>query len=497
MVAEDNYASQPGAARVWTFSQNFYAPGQGTLVYYLTSWSSGLGHLAHGNARPDAPLEQQTVCSSNATRLALPRVNEIVCYRLDDSLQVLVVAPNMTDLDAAGGGGDDYSKLPKGNRDVTGEYFMWTSNTGSDRLDAFIVHVPQSKLAAPGVTPSPVTWASAVNVSTANNGLQKISGCDGCPDATAVSDQAISSTGWVQWSVPEVQTLRVLGLSPDTVVAAVTDIPFAIRLQAGTAEVRELGMYRAETSFVVGDTFRITVEQGTVRYQKNGTTFYVSTNSTNSTNSATAAMRIRAILYGLGGALGNIVAGVAPASGGGITDTTAPTVFIDSPSGGAVVGDSVVVSAGATDDVGVVKVELYLDDVLQTSDPTSPYQWAWNTAKVGDGPHVLQAKAHDAAGNIGVSATTSVTVRNAVVSTMTLTATGYKTKGHLKADWRWSGATSPMVTVYCNGRVIAADTKNDGFYTDDIDKHGNRSYKYKVCDAGVGVCSAEVAVTFQ
>jgi hypothetical protein len=314
MVAEDNYASQPGAARVWKFTDDVFAAGQGTLVYYLTSWSSGLGHLAHGNARPDVPLEEQTVCSSNATRLALPRVNEIVCYRLDDSLLTLVVAPNMTDLNAAGGGGDDYAKLPKGNRDVTGEYFMWTSNTGSNRLDAFIVQVPQSKLTPLNVTPSPVTWASAVNLSTANNGLQKIGGCDGCPDATAVSQQAIGSVGgWAQWSAPEVQTLRVLGLSPSTVVT--TDIPFAIRLQAGTAEVRELGMYKAEIPFVVGDTFRITVEQGTVRYSKNGTTFYASANS------ATEAMRIHAILFGLNGALSNIVAGVAPASGGGTTDT--------------------------------------------------------------------------------------------------------------------------------------------------------------------------------
>ena len=216
IVAEDNFASQPGAARLWKFNENFIAPGQGTLVYHLTEWSTGLGHLAHGNARPDVPLEQRTVCSSNATRLALPRVNEIVCYRLDDSLQVLVVAPNMTNLDASGGGSDDYSKLPKGNRDVTGEYFIWTSNTGSNRLDAFIVHVPQSKLAAAGgtVTPIPVTWMSAVNLGTANNGLQKISGCEGCPDATAVSNQTISSGKWVQWSAPEVQTLRVWGSHP-------------------------------------------------------------------------------------------------------------------------------------------------------------------------------------------------------------------------------------------------------------------------------------------
>ena len=169
MVAEDDHASLPGAARVWKFSENLGATGQGTLAYYLTSWSSGLGHLAHGNARPDTPLEQQTVCSSNATRLALPRVNEIVCYRLDNSLHVLVVAPNMTDLDASGGGSDDYSKLPKGSRDVTGDYFIWTSNTGTNRLDAFIVHVPQSKLTGSAV---PIVTADSATPSSGTGGTQ-------------------------------------------------------------------------------------------------------------------------------------------------------------------------------------------------------------------------------------------------------------------------------------------------------------------------------------
>ena len=61
---------------------------------------------------------------------------------------VLVVAPVMTNLDAAGGG-DDYSKLPKGNLDRTGQYFIWTSNAGGNRLDAFIVKVPVQRLGVP------------------------------------------------------------------------------------------------------------------------------------------------------------------------------------------------------------------------------------------------------------------------------------------------------------------------------------------------------------
>jgi hypothetical protein len=58
------------------------------------------------------------------------------------ALDVLVVAPIMTDLKASGGGSDDYSKMPKGALDITGEYFIWGSNLGGNRQDAFIVKVP-------------------------------------------------------------------------------------------------------------------------------------------------------------------------------------------------------------------------------------------------------------------------------------------------------------------------------------------------------------------
>src|SRR6185436_6181977 len=110
--------SQPGAVRVMQFGQGTNYGG--TLVYQLSSWSSGLGHISHANAQAGVPISQQMACSSNASRLDLPRVNEIVCYRLDGSLNALVVAPNLEDLNAPGGGSDDYMKLPKGNLDVTG-----------------------------------------------------------------------------------------------------------------------------------------------------------------------------------------------------------------------------------------------------------------------------------------------------------------------------------------------------------------------------------------
>lgn len=160
MVAEDNWASVPGAIRMWKLDQT---PLTGQIVYSMVDWQADAGHIAHGNAVPGVAPEQQYVCNSNATRVQVPRSNEIVCYRLDSSEEVATVAPVMTDLDAAGGG-DDYSKRPKGNLDVTGRYFIWTSNMGGNRLDAFVVKVPSHLLSGTGhdVTPPAVSITSPV-----------------------------------------------------------------------------------------------------------------------------------------------------------------------------------------------------------------------------------------------------------------------------------------------------------------------------------------------
>jgi len=166
MVAQDNWYPLPGAVRVWTFGQPLPGvPPQGALVYRTTDWSLDIGHISHANARPGVPLDQQFACGGQASRSSLPRANEIVCFRLDASLQVLVVAPMMTDLNAAGGGDTDYAKLPKGNLDITGQYFIWTSNAGSNRLDAFVVKVPSQLLVPSGGTTPPGGTAPVVSIS--------------------------------------------------------------------------------------------------------------------------------------------------------------------------------------------------------------------------------------------------------------------------------------------------------------------------------------------
>ena len=358
LLAEDNFSSRPGAVRAWRFGQDMRSGGQGTLTYELSSWSSGLGHVAHGNSRSGIPLEQQMACVSNAHRSDLPRVNEIVCFRLDGSENALIVAPNMTDLNASGGGSDDYAKLPKGNMDVTGEYFIWTANAGSGRLDAYLVRIPQQKLGvgspapspapapapspapapapapAPSPTPAPAPapvppptpvsaegarWMSLINVTAAGNRLQKTGGCDGCPDGSAVSEQQVSGNGALQFSATETGTLRFAGLSSGGIGTQPGDLSFALRLQGGTVEVRESGAYRSETSFQAGDTLRVAVENGAVRYLKNGAVFYTSASR------AGQGLRAHAIFFNANGTIGDVTIGAGSSASVSSAPSSSPS----------------------------------------------------------------------------------------------------------------------------------------------------------------------------
>ncbi len=97
-------------------------------------------------------------------------------------------------------------------------------------------------------------------------------------------------------------------------------------------------------------------------------------------------------------------------------DTTAPTTAITAPANGATVGGSTTVAASASDNVGVVRVEFYLDGALRSTDTSSPYSFSWDTTGSSDGGHSIYSKAYDAAGNVGTSSTVNVTVNNALAA---------------------------------------------------------------------------------
>jgi hypothetical protein len=95
-----------------------------------------------------------------------------------------------------------------------------------------------------------------------------------------------------------------------------------------------------------------------------------------------------------------------------VKDTTAPTVSLTAPAAGAIVSGTTTLSASASDNVGVTRVDFYDGATLLGSDMTTPFSYAWNTANAAAGSHTLRARAHDAAGNVGTSVTVQVTVDN-------------------------------------------------------------------------------------
>ena len=135
-------------------------------------------------------------------------------------------------------------------------------------------------------------------MSASGNSLQKTSGCGGCADASAASEQLGNA---IQFTASETGALRYIGLGAGSVGAQPSDIKFAWRLQGGTAEVRESGAYRTETSFAPGDVLQITTDGSGTRYWKNGAVVY------SGPSPAAQPLRVQAVIYDVNATLSNVM----------------------------------------------------------------------------------------------------------------------------------------------------------------------------------------------
>ncbi len=93
-------------------------------------------------------------------------------------------------------------------------------------------------------------------------------------------------------------------------------------------------------------------------------------------------------------------------------DTTPPSVSISSPAAGTsyTSAQTVPITAQASDDTGVQRVEYYDQGVYKATEETTPYSYSWPITSADNGTHRWTAKACDAAGNSSSSAPVDVTV---------------------------------------------------------------------------------------
>lgn len=83
------------------------------------------------------------------------------------------------------------------------------------------------------------------------------------------------------------------------------------------------------------------------------------------------------------------------------TPDTPPSVTITSPTDGQTISGTVTIQVDASDDNGVSRVEIYIDNVLIATLTTAPYTYQWNTTTTTNGSHTLRATAYDTANQTG------------------------------------------------------------------------------------------------
>ncbi|MFA5926638.1 MAG: Ig-like domain-containing protein [Patescibacteria group bacterium] len=100
------------------------------------------------------------------------------------------------------------------------------------------------------------------------------------------------------------------------------------------------------------------------------------------------------------------VSQIADSSGGtstSVADTTSPSVSFSKPSENPYnwASGNLLIKAEGSDNVAVVKVEIYINDSLVAEESADAILRRWDYSNVGPGSYTLKAKAYDAAGNVG------------------------------------------------------------------------------------------------
>lgn len=142
-----------------------------------------------------------------------------------------------------------------------------------------------------------------------------------------------------------------------------------------------------------------------------------------------------------------------------IAETQVPTVTVTSPADAVSVSGIVSISVTAADNVGISKVEFYVNGVLKVTDTATPYVYSWDTRSLAAGVYTLMAKAYDAAGNVGQSATSTVTVVNDLVPPVT-------------------AVTSPLNNAVLSGTVAISSSASDNIAVSNVEFYINGVFVY-------------------
>ncbi|PIQ36867.1 MAG: hypothetical protein COW59_10150, partial [Lysobacterales bacterium CG17_big_fil_post_rev_8_21_14_2_50_64_11] len=130
-----------------------------------------------------------------------------------------------------------------------------------------------------------------------------------------------------------------------------------------------------------------------------------------STTLANGTHTLSAVAYD---AAGN--AGVSPTVNFSVNNVTADTTAPSVSTSVTGTGGTIAFAAEASDNTGVTRVDFLVDNVAKGSDSSGPYTLALDSTTLSNAGHTLLAKAYDAAGNVGTSASVSFAVNNTTIT---------------------------------------------------------------------------------
>ena len=149
-------------------------------------------------------------------------------------------------------------------------------------------------------------WTALVGVSASGNSLTKTS-ASGVNSGAVSIQQVPSGDAYVELVASETNTYRMFGFSNGNTDASYQDIDFGLDLAPGTTYVFEKGVNKGSFGpYASGDLLRVAVVGGVVKYSRNGTVFYTSTQA------PTYPLLVDTWLYHLGATLNNAVIAAGP-----------------------------------------------------------------------------------------------------------------------------------------------------------------------------------------
>jgi hypothetical protein len=173
-------------------------------------------------------------------------------------------------------------------------------------------------------------------------------------------------------------------------------------------------------------------------------------------------------------------------------DTTAPVVSITAPAANASLATTTTITANATDDVAVSKVEFYVDGTLKgtdTSASSNSFSISIDTGSLSNASHSITAKAYDAANNVTTSSAVSVTINNSTtppvdttppVVTITSPAAASTLSGSVTMAATASDSSGiASVAYYIDGTLKNTDTSAPYSYVVDTTTLSNGAHTFK------------------